>query len=193
MVLWMAVNDLNMSAVLLYQLFRYLWAVSRRRGVRIILVLAKQKVEQWELIGLWLSCEVERCIMQDEPDPPLPETVDGGCWPAYWWPHSTFFFARVSTGPNPRCEDFGAVAGHWSMQNLSSKKQPVYWCCCPQSGAHRMQTQCSEETTDLGPPDRTVIQGRAPLILMAWTACAARVYLGLEGIPAKTLPNWLQN
>lgn len=46
MVLWMAVNDLNMSAVLLYQLFGYLWAVSHRRGVHIILVLAKQKVEQ---------------------------------------------------------------------------------------------------------------------------------------------------
>lgn len=26
--------------------------------------------------------------------------------------HTLLFFARVSTGPSPRCEDFGAVAGH---------------------------------------------------------------------------------
>lgn len=43
------------------------------------LVWVKQKVEQCELIWLWLSCEVERCIMQDEPDPLFPKTADGRC------------------------------------------------------------------------------------------------------------------
>lgn len=119
MVLWMAVNDLNMSAVLLYQLFRYLWAVSHRRGMHIILVLAKQKVEQWELIGLWLSCEVERCIMQDEPDPPLPETVDGGCWPAYWWPHSTFFCSSKHRSQP-------SVWGLWSCGRSLIDAKPVF-------------------------------------------------------------------
>ena len=58
-------------------------------------VLADKKVHQWESIWPWLSCEVERCIMQDKLDPLLPKTVDTKCWPAGWWLDTTFFFVRL--------------------------------------------------------------------------------------------------
>lgn len=97
-----------------------------------------------------------------------------------------FFFCSGKHRSQP------SVWGLWSCcrslidaKAVFKKKQPAYLCCCPQSGAHRMQTQCSEGTTDLGPAGRTIIQGRAPLILIAWTACAARAYLGTEDVSAE--------
>lgn len=45
--------DWNMSALLLYQLFWYLWAVPQQKVVYTTLILAKQKVEGVELIRLW--------------------------------------------------------------------------------------------------------------------------------------------
>lgn len=38
-----------------------------------------------------LGSEVERFIMQGEPDPLLRETVDGRCWPNSWWLDTTIF------------------------------------------------------------------------------------------------------
>lgn len=96
-----------------------------------------------ELIGLRLSCEVARHIMQEEPDTLVRGTVDGRCWPVYWWLDSTFFFAWVSTHTHRRTHidrDCGwewAGASHRSAQNLSLKKDS--WVTC---AAH-----CSQELT----------------------------------------------
>lgn len=91
-------------------------------------------------------------------------------------------FAWVSTRAHTVVE--WKVAGHWSMQNLSSKKKNSwsYLCCSLQSGAHRMPTQCSDWTPDLGPTCITTqfIQGKAQLILLVVTLCTAKVYLRAE-------------
>lgn len=39
-----------------------------------------QRRSRWELIRLWLSSGVERCVLQGEPDPLLPESVNRKCW-----------------------------------------------------------------------------------------------------------------
>lgn len=65
-----------------------------------------------------------------------------------------FFFARVSTGPPPRpsspphphCVDLWGVAGHWSMQNLSTKK---IQCTCAALRSQEL-TEC-RRNADSGP------------------------------------------
>lgn len=104
-------------------------------------VLAKQRVEQRELIWPWLSCEVERCNVQDEPDTLLPKTCRWEVLTCLLMTRLHFFLAWVSTGPKhrhchrhrhrhrhptlPHCVDMWGEACHWSMQKPVFKTEPV--------------------------------------------------------------------
>lgn len=62
---WMAVNELNISAPLLHQLFRFLWAASPRQGVRIILFWQSSRLngENWFNFGWAVKLRGALCKM----------------------------------------------------------------------------------------------------------------------------------
>lgn len=140
-------------------------------------VLAKTKVKLWESIWPGLSCEVERCIIQDELEPLLPKAVNERCWPPYRWLDSTFFLPQVKAGALAnhlpqlcvRCGCIDPCKTH--LQNTVGTLQ---W------GAHSMQMQCSGWRTDLRGMDNTTQfkQGRVSVSVTAWPACTVSVYLG---------------
>lgn len=74
----MTVGDWNTSAILSHTsaLIFMSWGRCPYCEQCVLLTVLTERMD----LALRLSCEVERCIVRDEPDPPLlPKTVDGRC------------------------------------------------------------------------------------------------------------------
>lgn len=137
----------------------------------------RRRSKGWELIRLWLSSEVESCVLQGELDPLLPETVNRRCWPTYWWPW-LHFLAWVSSPPKTHTVD-RAVVRYQSMQKAALKKKSWWYFALLCAVRTSLGKDTSEWTTELWPADSTAIfiPGKVPFTLNNGIAFSFRATL----------------